>query len=33
MNKLIMNQDVILRTPITQLKKNIDDLKLKIEDD
>jgi hypothetical protein len=32
MNKLIINQDVLLRTPITQVRRHIDDLKLKIKD-
>jgi hypothetical protein len=31
MNKLIINQDVLLRTPITQERRHIDDLKLKIK--
>jgi hypothetical protein len=26
-NKLIINQDVLLRTPITQVRRHIDDLK------
>jgi hypothetical protein len=26
-NKLIVNQDVLLRTPITQVRRHIDDLK------
>jgi hypothetical protein len=33
MNNLIINHDVLLRTPITQVRRHIDDLKWKIKDD
>jgi hypothetical protein len=32
-NKLVINQDVLLRTPIAQVRRHIDDLKYKIKDD